>query len=228
MTANSLSVRPTLFHCLVRDRTIFLDLEADRYFALPADLEATFRHVAAGALCDPDNPAATKRLIDMGILADDHDSIDAPPRDVPVAAVSSLLDDDLGKQRFLRSIWAAFRQLRVRTELKVSPLAAVVDRRRRAAARVRESELNVCRQFEIARDAVTDAIGMDQILSPHLRCLPRAIAIFDMMAAAGVAPSIVFGVNDTRFGAHCWVQLHETVLSDTVEGVSAYKPILVI
>lgn len=47
-----------------------------------------------------------------------------------------------------------------------------------------------------------------------------------MLARQGCHADLVIGVT-LPFSAHCWVQLGSTVLTDSLDLVQAYKPILV-
>jgi hypothetical protein len=52
--------------------------------------------------------------------------------------------------------------------------------------------------------------------------------MIEFLAAFGVLGSWVFGVQTLPFGAHCWVQLGDTVINDTVEHVRGYTPIMMV
>lgn len=60
------------------------------------------------------------------------------------------------------------------------------------------------------------------------RCLPRSVALALGLAARGIHAQLFIGVKTAPFAAHCWVQLGGDVLSDSVEEVRRYHPILVL
>ena len=60
------------------------------------------------------------------------------------------------------------------------------------------------------------------------RCLYDSLALIEFLAHYRFYPKWVFGVTAEPFNAHCWVQLNECILNDTVERVGCYTPIMVI
>ena len=59
-------------------------------------------------------------------------------------------------------------------------------------------------------------------------CLFDSLALIHFLASFRVFPEWVFGVTADPFEAHCWVQVGNMVLNDTVERVSAFTPIMYI
>lgn len=60
------------------------------------------------------------------------------------------------------------------------------------------------------------------------QCLFQARLLLDFLARGGLGADWVFGVRTWPFAAHCWLQVGDVVLNDTLERVSRFKPILVI
>jgi hypothetical protein len=58
-------------------------------------------------------------------------------------------------------------------------------------------------------------------------CLKEALALLYYLGRAGCAADWVFAVKGAPFAAHCWVQLGDIVLNDSLENVRAYTPIMV-
>jgi len=59
-------------------------------------------------------------------------------------------------------------------------------------------------------------------------CLYDSLALVEFLAAHGLFPTLVFGVRDDPFYAHCWVQHGTTVLNDYFDRVGSYVPIMAI
>lgn len=59
------------------------------------------------------------------------------------------------------------------------------------------------------------------------RCLPASLVTAMFLARRGFATQIVFGVRSYPFEAHCWVEHAGIVIDDTLDKVSAYRPIVV-
>lgn len=59
-------------------------------------------------------------------------------------------------------------------------------------------------------------------------CLQRAFLLHRLLARNGVSADWVFGVRTWPFSAHCWIQIGDCVVGDTVGRVKAYRPIMVV
>lgn len=60
------------------------------------------------------------------------------------------------------------------------------------------------------------------------RCLLDSIAIVKFLARRHFHANIVIGVTGDPFSAHCWAQIHDMVLNDTIGNVRSFTPIRVI
>lgn len=58
------------------------------------------------------------------------------------------------------------------------------------------------------------------------KCLSRGVAMRRFLAGRGCEAQLVIGVT-LPFAAHCWVQRGSTVLTDPLDVVTPYEPILV-
>ena len=59
-------------------------------------------------------------------------------------------------------------------------------------------------------------------------CLPHTLAFVWLSRRLGYAPRLVIGVRTNPFGAHCWCQDGQVVLNDQFENVRTYQPILIL
>lgn len=59
------------------------------------------------------------------------------------------------------------------------------------------------------------------------RCLVRSLLTLEYLRLRGVGADWVFGVRSHPFEAHCWVEYDGTVLTDSLEHVRWFTPILV-
>jgi hypothetical protein len=222
MSATSLQIRPGLHHCRVRGRTIFLDVPANRYFALSARLDSCFQ-----AFADPGDEnvdaSAMDHLQALGILvpvAPSAKAVRASAEWPPAARRSAVAT----QAATAASVEFLALYLRAMAELRFSSLEGALRRRAVAAARRR----TITQTEHIVGQIVAAARRADGIFSSHRRCLPRSIAIFDMLVARGLVPRIVIGVGDTAFSGHCWIQHDEMVVGDLAETVRLFTPILTI
>ena len=58
-------------------------------------------------------------------------------------------------------------------------------------------------------------------------CLQRAFQLRRLLTRQGFACDWVFGVRTWPFGAHCWIQIGDRVVGDTLGRVQTYVPIMV-
>lgn len=58
-------------------------------------------------------------------------------------------------------------------------------------------------------------------------CLQRAFQLRRVLAGRGIHTDWIFGVRTWPFAAHCWLQIGDLVIADTLERVDRYTPIMV-
>lgn len=218
----TIGLRSGVSFCEVGDRLIFLDIRADRYFGLGASAEIAFRRAMAGLPVDKDDPP-TARLIERGILV-----VRAPfaPRacPAPAAASESLLDLHRPRVAIHSLLGACGALAAARVTLRWTGLVSTLDHVR--ARRERQPAVTG------ASDRLPEvAAAFDQsarLMRSHDQCLARSIAIMHRLASFGAAAELVIGVRLRPFAAHCWVQQGALLISDRVDQVRSYTPILVL
>jgi hypothetical protein len=83
----------------------------------------------------------------------------------------------------------------------------------------------------VSDDAISIATAFDRVgvlITAHEQCLPRSLALSACLSADRFAHELVVGVKMRPFDAHCWVQIGQTVINDTVDRTQMFTPILVI
>ncbi|NIK51413.1 hypothetical protein FHY14_001223 [Xanthomonas arboricola] len=220
-------------YCLIDNQPLFLDTLKDHYFQLPAALEAAFlahvqgdraassavtKLVALGVLAEAEADAGGGNLAPTSAIAPDHSAIESAGINVRAGLRTTL--DVAG------TVFATWRQL------KRFPLHAVLE----ATSAYRERHLR-CRvtaalppaQVGLGLYEAAEAFRRARLRVPSAtRCLPDAISLIRFLARRGLHAKLVFGVMVNPLSAHCWVQAHRTVLSDTVGNARAHTPILVV
>jgi hypothetical protein len=218
----TMGLRSGVSFCEVGDRLIFLDIRADRYFGLGASAEVAFRRAMAELPVDKDDPPAA-RLLESGILVDR-----APfaPRacPAPAAASESLLDLDQPRVAIHSLLGACCGLARARFALRWTGLASALDRIR--ARRGRQPAVTGASECLAEVAAAFDLSA--RLMRSHDQCLARSIAIMRRLASLGAAAELVIGVRLRPFAAHCWVQQGPRLVSDRVDQVRSYTPILVL
>ncbi|WCM25932.1 lasso peptide biosynthesis B2 protein [Sphingomonas sp. QA11] len=214
-------LRTGLSYCWSGDQAIFLDIDADRYFRLGQGAERLISTLeATDAVGSTADEALLLRFIESGFLVE-SDVGEIAPCNAIRARVSALdgVDPSLDGTRLPGLI---LELLAARTRLRFRSLSAILRdlRARQAPARkLSGAELHaIAHSFRTAGYVVGT---LDQ-------CLPRSIALMRYMVRVGASPSLVFAVMARPFAAHCWVQLDDVVLNDTIENVRQFTPIRVV
>lgn len=205
-------------HAVVIDRdVVFLSIVADRYDCLPDAaaelvLDRSSRRMTAA-------PEMAEALLSAGLLAPEGAAEPAKP--IPAMPCRS----DLPR---------IARRMRGRDlgDLVASSLDIAVAYRGRSLAQI----IAAARR---SRPAGGDAsIDRAEIVAryhawvPYApvsgKCLLRSFMLLRALHRAGHTADWVFGVATWPFRAHCWLQMGDVVLDDTVERVRAYEPILAV
>jgi hypothetical protein len=202
--------------CEIGGTFIFLDLSRDRYFMLEQSATDRFSRIARGTQDDSD----ADWLVARGL----HNLAPTIDQSFPeVTAPTSSFLEEPGRKRAsaidtARAVWAlAIARRHVRTfalrkilpnpsrGLLMPPHIQQSDARRAVAA------------FQRARHYMS---GIDE-------CLSRGVAMHRVLSRKGCEARLVIGVT-LPFAAHCWVQLGSAVLTDPLDVVIPYTPILVV
>lgn len=209
-------LRSGLHHCHFDGAVVLFDLAADRYFLLTDQPAARFDRVLAGRGTSADED----HLRNLGLLADD--AAKAPALAIfPPMAARSLVDEPPHKASMAATISCIWEQRRARRDLQNNSLADIVTGLGRKSDRLAPSSADDCREIAAAFVRATRYLSSDD------QCLVRGIAMTRMLARRDVAASLVFGVT-MPFAAHSWVQVGDTVLTDSLDMVLHYRPIFAV
>ncbi|MBA3898562.1 MAG: lasso peptide biosynthesis B2 protein [Sphingomonadaceae bacterium] len=209
--------------CDVGGSLVFLDLPRDRYFALGQDAREACLRLIDRVPPKPDDLAIIDRLIARDVLVRvDRDA--RPVLCLPAPRLRSSAHD--GAIRVARGsvIVALGRYMFAIAELRIRPLAHILCDIARAK-----------RDLRAYADRASDAAALaasftaaDRVMTVLDRCLPRSIALARSMIARGLAPKIILGVKLRPFEAHCWVQHGDCLVSDGLETIAPFTPVLVL
>jgi hypothetical protein len=196
---------------------IFLDLEADRYFQLPAEEDRHFEALESGSFVPASGCAS---LVRAGILT--YSVVGRPiHRAECVMPASSMVEKaqvpvQFGISRVAevwRDLWVARRIVHRR---RLPALHAAAGDEGLPAAQA-DLEFSV-RQFLAARKFVTFA--------PN--CLRDSLALRRFLMRRGIGVQLIIGAKLYPFAAHCWLQHGELVLNDSLSGAKGFAPIFVL
>jgi hypothetical protein len=221
-----------VYWCEPSGAVIFLDLKRDRYIGLEPENLAAFRR-----LIDPDLPpdaqteALGRQLVEEGLLVTNanaaHGKIPSATACPPIAAaLIDLGDTSHVRIRPIHVARFALACARAAYLRRCSALHAIVQRIRERRARY-HGGMRTPRRTEL-RDLVARFRRLRPLAySAPDHCVLDALTLIEFLALFGHFPNWTLGVMTQPFGAHCWVQHGEIVLSDSVTRAGVYTPIMV-
>lgn len=243
---------PHSYACEVGGYAVFLDLRRDRYSAVsPSDLSALRTAVEgwptspiAGSEAtastpiderDKASPTSVRRsdaieaLVEEGLLTADVSGgkLATPPQlEVPTTSLWEFPRPwpHIGPSH-LRQFLAAWVLTTLR--LRTMPIGQVVNRLRRIGLQDRRNNA----PFDIGR--VRHLVSVHLALQPAFysaegACLRNSLTMLAFLAKHDVHPTCVFGVRMEPFSAHAWLQHGRIVLTDPVEHVRRFVPIMLV
>lgn len=218
------ALRDNVYSAISNDRSVLLDLAADRYHALTADVDAAFRALMETGSVDERDQVRLTPLIKRELLVP---AIKAsfPKKSYPLPQLSFLDIDERPRPTAKDVFDSVSIQIATMVSLKRRPLIELVAqlrRRKQAARRFEEPRRDRMVQIAFAFTA------SERILPSHNQCLRRSLALACALNSKGFKVDFVIGVRMNPFGAHAWVQDSGTLLNDDLDVVRKFQPILVV
>jgi hypothetical protein len=218
-----------LSYCQIDGHAIFLDIQGDRYFRLSEDMEAIFRAFMNGG---PNSEAELAALAKYKVLttAPRIGNNDAgSPRVSPTCSAIELSEPSgsLGPWALLE---VSIMVLGTRRALKTRRLADILDSF--VCYRQKHAGKPPSQPTTLATTLVCDAANLFNRTRLYVpvatSCLLDSLSMAKFLARRQIDTSIVFGVTRDPFAAHCWVQVGNMVLNDTVGNATAHTPIRIV
>lgn len=219
------ALRDDVSFCVVEGKSIFLDIDRDRYFGLGPDAELAFQRLIANVPLFASDRLELEKLRSKGILAG-HGNDLPPPQPMRARKLAASIWENAEPGMTLRSAPSLTISL-LQTELwlRKRPLKDAIEvvTRLRNRVIVRPDECD---------DGLTECVrafaSSAFLFSTHNQCLWRSIALASFLARMGLTAELVFGVRLRPFAAHCWVQRQDQLLNDSLDRVANFTPIRVI
>lgn len=216
-----------VYWCERNSQVVILDLKHDRYLTLDSRASSIFPRLVDGGDCSPmdtETCELVEALLDRELLTTRTLAGKCgQPLALPTPAFEVTADSFDGclslRARDVYTFWLALAKTSMRLRL-LSLIHVVSAARRRRVKRSRADNL-------ATHVAVFGRLRPLAFTSRNA-CLFESLAIIEFLATFGADASLVFGVQTAPFGAHCWVQLGDTVINDTVEHVRGFTPIMVV
>lgn len=214
-----LRLREDVFMAQADGLMIFLDLGGDRYFALSSEVSARLRSVidANGEGAEED---IVRRLRQARAIAGPQH---VGRRFAPTQTHEPRREVEIGRCGRLAAMAAAACRWRAERVLRRRHLADIIRRRNQERLGAIEQEPD---QEAIVKAACAFAAAR-ALRGARNACLKEALALLYYLGPRARAADWVFAVKGAPFAAHCWIQLGDIVLNDSVENVCAYTPIMV-
>lgn len=210
------SLRPNLHICRVSSGYVLLDLCSSRYSLLCGQGAAhllQFIQQTAG----PDELAW---LLDAKVISETQEQRKVYASSLTLPRQSFLDYTDEGTS-WSDLVGALLSQNNASRDLRRRNLIQILDEMRVGAGSprmlTRTTALATAYAFSKAKRYMS---AIDQ-------CLPRGVAMKRMLNKKGCSAQFVIGIS-MPFSAHCWVQADQILLTDPLELIAGYQPILVI
>lgn len=219
-------LRDQLSFCRVDDKLVFLDVQNDRYFRLPAVSERAFSLYIDGA---ESTEAQIRHLVHQGILVETHNAARSDPEPTIHCPRRSAVEKASITQQFDAAAYfevfalVASTRWRLRRKQLVDILGELVANRQRKATSSgqvgsdleEENLINAAQVFRSARLYVP----------METSCLLDSISMVKFLTRRGLFANIVFAITLDPFSAHCWVQSRDLALNETITDANALTPI---
>lgn len=207
----SLHLPPTVFMARLHEDVVVLDVQADRYECL-VDAAAWLNIASDGAITVPDADIA-RQLIEAGFASAEP----RPPRPaIPIA------------RRDLAPPPKTRRADRLRAFLSLAAGTAAF--RGRTLKQILDEPAPAPSARAPYRQKVGAITAAARAVAPYVpfegECLQRAYLLRRLLRTEGYSPLWVIGVRTWPFGAHCWLQIDDLVIGDTLDRVRFYTPIM--
>jgi len=207
-------LRDDLHFCNISKCFIFLDLAFDRYFMLEGAGANCFDRFVHNEASDSD----LRRLASRGILTQSPSDETHIPADM-APPLSSVFDLNLPQPSLWRTVQAVNKVIIFRNRLKRRSLQSVLAQIEQRHPRAK-TDSGACLAVAAAFNRSKRYISAQEI------CLPWGLAMTEILLGLGIDAKLIFGVT-LPFSAHCWVQVGNIVLTDPVDRVLGFTPILV-
>ena len=211
--------------CVAGERIFLLDILQDRYFCLGREADRVLRMLLKGTASTPSDHVALEPHIISGLLRLDQTRGSLAVCDAPIATedCGHAVPSRLSLGRLPAMMFAIFLAERRLKRLGLSATLAIIAKRADLRASLKPA-------VEADPAALISAMfnRANYLVGGHDKCLPRSIALATYLNARQIDASIVFGIMGRPFSAHCWVQVGNCVMNDSLDTVRNYTPIKIV
>lgn len=211
-------------YCVANGQITFINLNSGRYSALEGQSAEAFNRLINGVELTDMDTELLKRLERVGLIQSGKPVDIRPSQPTLLMPQFDLGDGSTGIDGWLLAK-AALSQVWASTQLKHRPLSAVI-------ATVAENRFRpISMKQSVPTAKVIAAAATFQktrfLVTTQDQCLVWSIAMVRYLSDLHIDANLVLGVRRKPWSAHAWVQKNLTVLSDSLDQVLPYTPILV-
>lgn len=215
-----LGLAPSLSFCSIDGRTLFLDIERNRYFGLPPSASAAF-HSLRKADGEETGIERIDELFRLGIVR----PVGAGGQDIEPARIAvpaqSLIEQETSPASFGPLAEIGIRIWITRRRIAHGRLPALI-------VGVKAGRRDAAQRSGVTADLVARFRAARRLIPVQPNCLLDSIALLHFLVRRGARADLVFGVRLDPFSAHCWLQNSEWIISDPAENCAGFTPILVV
>jgi hypothetical protein len=225
----SMYLAPNTFFAAIGNRSVVLDLDADRYIGLGPELTKVALDLTNGKLsslqpADNHVAAARARLIQRDIFREDEVARQCKTASPPASNLwptdkNISLHASAWRDTFVLLSFLARTALSLRTTSFAKTINWV---------RAQKSRLNSMAPARPIRDCLDDFHSTRPWFPLDPICRLDAIALCLYLWNNNISTDLVFGVRLEPFAAHCWAQQGGIVLNEPIDRILQYTPIMVI
>jgi Transglutaminase-like superfamily len=238
MSTTRYYLSPNMYVCVADDYVVLLDLRRDKYLALDTDISSVLRpHVgllsSQEGVCPSDGEpglgTALAQLAANKLLCTAHASRGRSELPHPFTRPDNAIvprppfREHVGVRHATRYVASV---VRAKSALRMRSLYRIVLTERRKAIVLPTGG----RTFDPTRATVLCSVysRLRVIATGPAQCLFDSLALKLFLATYGVFPDWIFGVRLNPFAAHCWLQLGDTVVNDSLDSVRWFTPIMAV
>lgn len=208
-------LRPDVYAADVCGDLVFLDAASNHYSCLSRD-DALGVSRAFNGIATPADADLIEEVAEAGLIEEsNHTSQFAQPKSTATADYNDFAPV-APRPGFLAILSIALAAVQAAFALRFQRPKRWLARRRCATQVALTHVCALAATFERIRP----------IVPKSGRCLPKSMMMLAFLRRHGVDADWVFGVQTFPFEAHCWVEYQGVVLSDTLEHVRWYTPIV--
>jgi hypothetical protein len=217
-------LRPQLHACAIESTLIFLDIEADRYFAMTGEDAEAFQalyELEGETAPYGDLRRAESRFVNLDLLREMHSATPGCRPCVRPPPIGSAYGDVLkARIRPLPLLRALLTSLIL---TRLHSFSQMIQAARRWKDQIPGGPNHLYEAIDHARSLhrITPFL-----FTRHESCLFRSLLLVRYLHVFGIPADWEFGVRLAPFCAHCWVEHEGIVLNDHQDTVLSYTKIL--